>query len=124
MILNTIVRRCLGISISAAAVIIFMAGISIAEETGVPVSDKPVGEVTTEPIPPLPAVAETGKTTATGAYYRIDANSFAYYEKPKLYSFLVNAPLDIVDWLKDSFPGEKCPYHRRTGSCYRWSDRR
>jgi hypothetical protein len=57
---------------------------------------------------PQPALSspETVKTAATGAYYRIDDNSFAYYEKPTGYGFLVNTPLNIVDWLKDSFRTE------------------
>lgn len=75
----------------------------MAAETGAAVSDKSAGEVKSEPLLPLPAAAETGNSTASGTYYRIDANSFAYYEKPKPYSFLVNAPLNIVEWLKESF---------------------
>ncbi|GAC1470052.1 MAG: hypothetical protein PVSMB11_05910 [Desulfuromonadaceae bacterium] len=97
------VRSCLAICISAAAVVVLMAGISVAEEKSGTVVEKPAGVVPTEPLQAPPAAPETVRVTPTGSYYRIDANSYAYYEKPKVYSFLVNAPLDIVTWLKESF---------------------
>jgi hypothetical protein len=96
------VRRSLGVCISAAAVLVFMAGMSIAEENSAAVHEKPAGEATAA-LPQPQAAQEAVRVTPSGSYYRIDANSYAYYEKPKIYSFLVNAPLDIVDWLKDSF---------------------
>jgi PAP2 superfamily protein len=103
MFLIEISRRCLGNCIPAAAVVIFLAGMSVAEESSGTVVEKPASEATSEPLQPSHAVPETVRVTPTGSYYRIDANSYAYYEKPRGYSFLVNAPLDIVTWLKESF---------------------
>ena len=95
-------RSCLGICISAAAVVVLLTGISVAEENGGTVSGKPAGEATSEPPQPPQILSETVRVTPTGSYYRY-ANSYAYYEKPRGYSFLVNAPLDIVTWLRESF---------------------
>jgi hypothetical protein len=97
-----IFRYRLAIRISAAAVVVLLAGIADAEENGT-VPEKPAGEAAAERPEPLPAAPENVKTTPSGNYYRIDANSYAYYEKPKAYGFLVNAPLDVAEWLKDSF---------------------
>lgn len=97
------VRSFLGISISATVVVVFLAGISVAEEISGAALEKPSYEATAEPPLPQPAVIEIGKIAASGNCYRIDANNVACYEKPKGYSFLINAPLNIVDWLKDSF---------------------
>jgi len=79
-----------------------MAGTPYAEENRA-VPEKPAGEASAEQPEQPPVPSASVKTTATGSYYRINANSYAYYEKPKAYGFLVNAPLDIVEWLKDSF---------------------
>lgn len=103
MFLNTRVPKYLAAGIATAAILLSMPGLLRAEELVAPVAVQPVVEIKAEPLLPLPVAVETYKTSATGAYYRIDANSFAYYEKPKFYGFLVNAPLNIVDWLKDSF---------------------
>ncbi|HXE96636.1 MAG TPA: phosphatase PAP2 family protein [Dongiaceae bacterium] len=92
----------LAICIAAAAFVALLSGISGAEENG-SIPEKPAGEATAERLESLPAAPENIKTAASGSYYRIDANSYAYYEKPKAFGFLVNAPLDIADWLKDSF---------------------
>jgi hypothetical protein len=97
------VRSFLGISISAIVLVVLLAGISVAEEISGAVLEKPSNEATAEPPLPQPAVVETGKVAASGYCYRIDATTSACYEKPKAYSFLINAPLNIVDWLKDSF---------------------
>lgn len=103
MLFLTYMRRCLAGSISVAAVVALLAGISAAGETHGSAIDKPASEAVPAP-PTMPLVAPvSGKTGLTGAYYKIDDNSYAYYEKPTAYGFLVNAPLDIVDWLKDSF---------------------
>ena len=67
-------------------------------------SQSPTGELA--PLEPTPSPPEHEKAPATGAYYKIDNNSFAYYEKPSAFGFLVNTPLNIVDWLKDSFRKE------------------
>jgi membrane-associated phospholipid phosphatase len=48
-------RSCLGICISAVAVIVLLSGISVAEENGAPVLEKPAGE----------AKAESGQTPVT-----------------------------------------------------------
>jgi hypothetical protein len=90
---------------SAAAIVVFLAGTSLAEESSDIVVEKSVIAAPEQLQPPQTAQQEV-KVPQTGSYYRIDAGSYAYYEKPKLYSFLVNAPLDIVDWLKDSFQGK------------------
>jgi hypothetical protein len=114
---NSIVPKHLAAVVTTAAVLLSLSGVVRAEEPAVPASipaavpsaipavAQPGAEIKTEPPQKLPEAVETYKT-ATGAYYRLDANSYAYYEKPKIYSFLVNAPLDIVDWLKDSFQGK------------------
>ena len=100
MSINNKIRSCLGICTSAAVIAVLLTGISAAEEVSGTVTEQ--SAVGTNP-QPLQQAPETAKAGATGAYYRIDGQSYAYYEKPKAYSFLVNAPLDIGDWLKDSF---------------------
>ena len=82
---------------------VLFTGISAAEESSVSDLEKPAPRIATEPLQPAFVPPNTGGAQTNGAYYKIDAHSYAYYEKPKVYSFLVNAPLDIVDWLKDSF---------------------
>jgi hypothetical protein len=84
-------------AIAATAMIFFLSATSSAEEKGTPGTEKSAREISEVPSPtPL-------EPPATGSSYRIDATSYAYYEKPKMYSFLVNTPLTIYDWLKDSF---------------------
>jgi len=97
------VRSFLGIFISVTVVVVLLAGISVAEEISGAVLEKPSNGAAAEPLLPQPAIVETGKVAASGNCYRIDATTSACYEKPKAYSFLLNAPLNIVDWLKDSF---------------------
>lgn len=93
----TIVRNCLSVSISAAAIFLILSGTSAAEESRITAPDSPAVEARPEVMQPPTEAA------ATGSYYKIDDQSYAYYEKPKAYSFIVNTPLNIVDWLKDSF---------------------
>jgi hypothetical protein len=103
VIFNTRVSNYLAICFFSATALLCGAQISGAEEPVFPAVNPTVTGPETKSLQQLPAATETGKTAAAGAYYRIDATSLAYYEKPKFYSFLVNTPLNIVDWLKDSF---------------------
>lgn len=98
-----IFRKRLGCCISAATIVILLAGTSSAEEISDTVPGKPAGEAATEPLQPQQTAPEAVKVTATGSYYRIDAESYAYYERPKAFGFLVNTPFTIYDWLKESF---------------------
>lgn len=97
------VRNCLGIFIFATAFVVFASGISFAEEVVASVPVKPADETASGQFQPPPATSEALRVSPNGGYYKIDATNYAYYEKPEIYSFLVNAPLNIVDWLKDSF---------------------
>jgi hypothetical protein len=95
-------RRCLSVGICTAATMFILAGIADADETSPSPAAAPIS-VAPALHPQAPAKDTETTPPPLGTYYRIDANSYAYYEKPKAYSFLVNAPLNIVDWLKDSF---------------------
>lgn len=97
-----LLRGCV-VTCIVAAVLATLAGISAAEESSSSVVGKTPVTAATEPPQPTFALPKSDETNSTGAYYRIDAHSYAYYEKPRIYSFLVNAPLDVVTWLKESF---------------------
>lgn len=100
---STMFRRCLSVTACTAAAALILAGNAHAYESGGQSSEIAAGSPEVKPAQPAPAVRDNATPPSPGTYYRIDANSYAYYEKPKAYSFLVNAPLNIVDWLKDSF---------------------
>lgn len=102
MLFSTIFRRCLGVGLCTAATILTLAVTAGADDNGAP-SGAPASDTSGIQVQPAPAVRDEIPPPSSGTYYRIDANSYAYYEKPKAYSFLVNTPLNIVDWLKDSF---------------------
>lgn len=97
-----LLHSCLGVCVSVLALMLLTESPAAADDT--PTDSSQTG-ITAPPetTSPFPAARETAKDSASGVYYRIDANSYAYYEKPRMYSFLVNAPSDVLDWLKDSF---------------------
>lgn len=98
-----IARNCLAICFSATAMFFLLPETSTAEESSDSAIISPANETDTKPLPLPIEASKNVSATVTGSYYKIDAQSYAYYEKPKAYSFIVNTPLNIVDWLKDSF---------------------
>lgn len=65
--------------------------------------EKPTLEKAATPPTYSPSQPASEKDSTNGVFYRIDAHRSAYYEKPNGYSFLTHTPLNIVDWLKESF---------------------
>ncbi len=96
-------RNGLVIGVSAVSLIFFLTETSIAEDDATAVVKRTAAEVVAETPTLHEENPENALGSSNGAYYKIDENSFAYYEKPRAYSFLLNSPLNIVDWLKDSF---------------------
>lgn len=86
-----------------AASAALLSGAAHAAETGDTDRGNPTGPAVAESPWQSDSRHEAVRVTPAGSYYRIDASSYAYYEKPRVYGFLVNTPFAIIDWLKDSF---------------------
>jgi hypothetical protein len=95
----------IGISIAVIFSLLVTSGISEANESSEQTNEKSVSLVTENQ--PIPHFENQDKIiTTNGTYYKINSDTsgtYAFYKKPRGYSFLVNAPIDVVDWLKDSF---------------------
>jgi hypothetical protein len=63
----------------------------------------------TAPATSAESTDKTAEWTPARGYYKIDEHNYAYYEKPKLFSFVTNVPFTIYDWLKDSFQAKNAP---------------
>ncbi|MEI7816602.1 MAG: phosphatase PAP2 family protein [Desulfuromonadales bacterium] len=103
MRIRTILRLCPVICTITAVSTVLLLKVATAEESNNAKSSQLINETTTKSLPLPHSYQEAVRVTPNGTFYKIDDYSYAYYEKPKAYSFLVNAPFNIVDWLKDSF---------------------
>ena len=50
------------------------------------------------------AAEDSGQSSGgKGIYYKIDEGTFSYYEKPRPFGFIMNAPQGMKTWLEESF---------------------
>lgn len=108
-------------SMLVTAIVLFSACTVYAAEAAPAAQTEPAAIATPAPqaapapqTPAVPAIIpensdKTAEWTPARGYYKIDEHTYAYYEKPKLYSFVTNVPFTIYDWLKDSFQAKNIP---------------